>query len=284
MSTPPAVLEGTPRVASTTHSSVVDLPSDEVRLLHAAVRGEPNRTASLAVDSAGTVHSRRTLEAIAGRDLFAPRFTAAARVAAVAFAAVTVDPPSNDWTLSECDTAKEIVTVTVPPTGAAPRADVHLLADTTGSMNTVLDAVKNGIGAIVADPSFAGLDLAWGAGNYKDFPIPLSSPYAFQHQLAPTPGAAAVSATVATWVNSLDGLDVPEAQLYAVTKVATDPVIGWRADSKRILVWFGDAPGHDPVCSAVSGEPDIDEASATNALVTAGITVVTRRHRHRGPR
>jgi hypothetical protein len=56
--------------------------------------------------------------------------------------------------------------------------------------------------------------------------------------------------------------------------VATDPAIGWRPDSKRILVWFGDAPGHDPVCSAISGVADITETTATDALVAAGITVV----------
>ena len=49
------------------------LPSgEEVRLVHAAVRGQPNRTASLAVDASGAVHSPRRFEALAGRDLFAP--------------------------------------------------------------------------------------------------------------------------------------------------------------------------------------------------------------------
>jgi hypothetical protein len=165
------------------------------------------------------------------------------------------------------------VTVRVPPSGIPPKADVYLLADTTGSMGTIIGAVQAGIGTIVTDPAFGGFDVAWGAGNYKDFPIPGSSPYAFQHQLAPTLGTAAVSGAVATW-SADGGSDTPEAQLFALQQVAADPAIGWRPDSKRIVVWFGDAPGHDPVCAAISGVADITEASATAALVAAGITLV----------
>jgi hypothetical protein len=51
--------------------------------------------------------------------------------------------------------------------------------------------------------------------------------------------------------------------------------INWRSGSKRIIVWFGDAPGHDPVCAAISGRPyDITEASATGKLVTESISVL----------
>jgi hypothetical protein len=250
------------------------MPSgEEVRLVHAVVRGEPNRTAALAVDTRGAVHPRRRLEALAGRDLFIPAVHLPARPAEVAVEPVTIDPAANDLTLPECVTEHETITVTVPRSGVAPKADVYLLADTTGSMGSILAAVQAGIGAVVADPAFTGFDVAWGAGNYKDFPIPGSSPYAFQHQLSPTPGPAAVTTAVSAWSAS-GGVDSPEGQLYALQQVATDPVIGWRPDSKRILVWFGDAPGHDPVCTAISGVADITEASATAALVAASITVV----------
>jgi hypothetical protein len=249
------------------------MPSgEEVRLLHAAVRGEPNRAASLVVDSSGRAHPRRRLEALAGRDLFAPDVHLPERPVAVPVEPVAIEPATDDLTLPECVTESETITVTVP-TGASPKADLYLLADATGSMDSIIGAVQAGIGAVVADPALASFDIAWGAGNYKDFPIPDSSPYAFQHQLAPTPGHAAVTAAVATWA-ATGGLDTPEAQLYALQQVATDPTIGWRPDSKRIVVWFGDAPGHDPICTAVSGVADITEASATAALVAAGITVV----------
>jgi hypothetical protein len=39
-------------------------------------------------------------------------------------------------------------------------------------------------------------------------------------------------------------------------------------------VWFGDAPSHDPICTAVSGAPTVTEASATANLVGQSITVL----------
>jgi hypothetical protein len=250
------------------------LPSgEEVQLVHAAVQGQHNQTASLVVDASGTVYPPRRFEALAGRGVFAPEVPVRERPAAVPAPSVTVDPPVNDLTLAECVTEAETVTVHVPPSGIKPQADVYLLADTTGSMSSIIGAVQAGIGAVVNDPAFLPFDVAWGAGNYKDFPIPESSPYAFQHQQSPTPGAADVTVAVNTW-SADGGNDTPEGQLYALQQVATDPAIGWRPGSKRILVWFGDAPGHDPVCSAISGGPDITEATATDALVAAGITVV----------
>src|SRR6266704_2614784 len=232
------------------------LPSgEEVRLVHAAVRGEPNRTASLVVYAVGAMHPPRRFEALAGRDLFAPEAHVPERPVEAPTGPVTIDPAANEWTLPECVTEHETVTVHVLRSGVPPKADVYLLADTTGSMGTIVGAVQAGIGAVVNDPAFGGFNVAWGAGNYKDFPIPASSPYAFQHQLVPTLGAADVTLAVNAWSAS-DGDDTPEGQLFALQQVATDPAIGWRPDSKRILVWFGDAPGHDPICKAISGLTD----------------------------
>ena len=248
------------------------LPSgEEARLVHAAVQGKHNQTASLVVDASGAVQPLRTFEALAGRGLFSPEMPVTERPAVTPAPSVTIDPPVNNLTLSECVTEEETVTVNVP--AGVAKADVYLLADTTGSMGSIIGAVQAGIHTIVNDPAFSGLDVAWGAGNYKDFPIPASSPYAFQHQLAPTPGVADITTAVNAWSAS-DGSDTPEGQLFALQQVATDPGIGWRPGSKRILVWFGDAPGHDPVCSAISGVADITETTATAALVAAGITAV----------
>jgi hypothetical protein len=249
------------------------LPSgEEVRLVHAAVRGQPNRTASLVVDASGAAHPPRRFEALAGRDLFAPEVGVPERPVAPPPEPVTIDPPANELTLPECATETETVTVHVPVSGVR-RADVYLLADTTGSMGPIIGAVQAGIATLVPAIESLGFDVAWGAGNYKDFPIPASSPYAFEHQLPPTPGAADIGLAVNAW-SANNGLDIPEGQLYALQQIATDPAIGWRPNSKRILVWFGDAPGHDPICTAISGVADITEATATAALVAAGITVV----------
>jgi len=252
------------------------LPSgEEVRQVNATVRGEPNRAASVVVDASGAAQPLRRLEALYGRGFLAPG-VARERPALTPTPTppVTIDPPTNEWTLPECVTEDETVTVFVPKSTVPPKADVYLLADTTGSMSPIISAVQAGIDTVVNFPGFPPSDLAWGVGNYKDFPIPAPNPYAFQHQLAPTTDLTAVTTAVNTW-SAADGSDTPEGQLYALTQIATDPAIGWRAGSKRILVWFGDAPGHDPVCAAISGTAaDVTEATATTALQGALITVV----------
>ncbi len=252
------------------------LPSgEEVRLVHAAVRGQPNRTASVAVDASGAVHSPRRFEALAGRDLFAPEMHVPELPAGAPPQPITIDPAANDLTLPECATEDETITVHVPISGVPPQADVYLLADTTASMGPIITTVQAGIDTVL-NTAFLG-DIAWGVGNYKDFPIPAPNPYAFQPQLPLTPGAAGVAAAklaVMAWSAS-DGSDTPEGQLFALQQIATDPAIGWRPGSKRILVWFGDAPGHDPICQAISGVPDITEATAKAALLNdPKITVV----------
>lgn len=249
------------------------LPSgEEVRQINAAVRGEPNRAASVVVDASGEAHPLRRLEALYGRGFLTPEVVHERPALTPApTPPVTIDPPTNEWTLPECVTEDETVTVFVPKSRVPPKADVYLLADTTGSMTSIIGAVQTGIDTIIN--GFPGADVAWGVGNYKDFPIPLSSPYAFEHQLSPTTDLTAVHNAVFTW-SAADGSDTPEGQLYALTQLATDPAIGWRAGSKRILVWFGDAPGHDPICTAISGAPDITEGTATLALQDAIITVV----------
>lgn len=247
------------------------LPSgEEVRQVNAVVRGEPNRAASVVVDASGEVQPLRRLEALYGRGFLAPG-VARERPTLAPTPPVTIDPPTNEWTLPECVTEDETVTVFVPKSGVRPKADVYLLADTTESMHPIIGMVQGGIDTIIQ--SLPGFDVAWGVGNYKDFPTPTPNPYAFRHQLAPTPDLTAVGTAVGTW-SAADGSDIPEGQLYALTQIATDPAIGWRADSKRILVWFGDAPGHDPICTAISGTADITEGSATLALQNAAITVV----------
>jgi hypothetical protein len=184
-----------------------------------------------------------------------------------------VEPAQNTLTLNPGDSLDETVTVTIPKNTAAPRADVYFLADTTGSMGGVLNAVQAGLNTILTALSGLGIDLAFGVGNYKDFP---NDPYAFQHQVSPTGAVANVAAAINAWVAS-GGSDGPEGQLFALDRVAVPPgpPIGWRTGSKRIVVWFGDMPGHDPICAAISGgASDITEGSVTAKLTSQTITVL----------
>ena len=140
-------------------------------------------------------------------------------------------------------------------------------------MGGILNAVQTGANNILTVLNGLGIDLAFGVGNYKDFP---KDAYAFQHQLGPTPVAADVTAAINAWA-ALGGFDGPEGQLFALDSLAVPPgaPIGWRAGSKRIIVWFGDVPGHDPICAAISGAPaDITEVTVTGKLTLETITVL----------
>lgn len=193
---------------------------------------------------------------------------------AAALAPITIQPDSNVLTLNPLDTIDETITVTVPKNAGATKADIYFLADTTGSMDPVLAAVKAGANNVLSALAGLGLDLAFGVGNYKDFPPAAPSP--FTHQLNPTNVAPSVTAAIGTWA-ALGGGDLPEGQWLALQQLAQTPggSIGWRAGSKRIIVWIGDAPGHDPICTALSGQGSaITELSATAALVAQQIVVL----------
>ncbi|MCP2728154.1 hypothetical protein NJ959_06655, partial [Symplocastrum sp. BBK-W-15] len=123
-----------------------------------------------------------------------------------------------------------------------------------------------------------GSDVWFGVGNSKDVPSPDEGrhPYVFAHQCNLSANIPDVKAAVDTWTTT-PGLDLPEAQFYGLDQVAEPPSgkIGWRSDAKRIIVWIGDAGGHDPVCKAITGlSYDITEASVTEKLVAEKISVL----------
>ena len=252
-------------LAHSTRSTV----AEDGRDLHRIItfdRADPNGARHMAiVDDDGKEVSADTLsdsvkaslgEAVVGKPVVRP--------VAPPGAGATIDPTSNDLVLELGDTEEEIVTVTIPPNAGVSKADVYLLADTTGSMGGILAAVKAGADAIQS-ANFGSIDIAFGVGNYRD--LPADNP-PFTHQLDPDTNPATVAAAINTWTADGGG-DTPEGQLFALDALAEAPggPIGWRSDSKRIIVWFGDAPGHDPVCSAISGLPyDITEASVTAKL------------------
>ena len=190
-------------------------------------------------------------------------------------AQITFDPEDCDAVVPKFGTVFQDITVCIPGDGGVPFADVYILADTTGSMTSVIDQVKTDAVMIANDLlSRTGTDIQVGIGNYKDFPF---NDFAFQHQQAVTGDATDIVNAINGW-NADGGNDGSEAQLLALTKVATDPAIGFRPGAKRIIVWFGDAPGHDPICTDISGEAsDITEATTTADLLAGGpggITVI----------
>jgi hypothetical protein len=187
--------------------------------------------------------------------------------------AVGVDPPSVATNLPPGGSTTVTKAVETPPVGASV-LDVFFLADTTGSMGGSLADVQAGIAEILAAVDTGATDVRFGAGEYKDFlcdPIPVNVQ-------APIPatddGGAAATAEVARWFAS-GGCDIPEAGLGALEFLASGEA-GFRSGARPVIVWFGDAPSHDPICTgSVIGTPaDVTEATATAALQAAGATVI----------
>jgi hypothetical protein len=223
-------------------------------------------------DRGRALKATRTLESLFDRTVLKTG-TVGGRGPAAA-PAITIQPDANTFTLNPGETIDETITVTIPKNAGPAKADVYFLGDTTGSMASILNAVQAGANNVLSALAGLGVDMAFGVGNYKDFGS--GDPYCFQHQVSPTNVAATVTAAINTWA-AIGGGDIPEGELFALDSLAVPPggAVGWRTGSKRIIVWFGDAPGHDPICTALSGAPAaITEATVTAKLVAEGITVL----------
>lgn len=160
-----------------------------------------------------------------------------------------------------------------------PKPDVYLLADTTASMTGAIGDVKSSAASIVNNyAGKTGTQPCFGVGDYKDF---VGSDYAFNNALTFGCSSDSTQATAATnainaWAVSGGG-DTPEAQLYALHRLANGDA-AFQSDSQKTLIWFGDQPGHDPICGSVYGSgdgvpPDITTDSVKAELAAAGIKV-----------
>ena len=181
-------------------------------------------------------------------------------------ASVTINPNVNVLQLAPGEVFSEDITVTTPKT-ADPLFDVYFLADTTGSMSSILNAVKAGAANIMTTLQSSYPTMAFGVGNYKDFPKDQHTAYCFQNQQALSVNTALSQTAINAWSASGGG-DSPEGQLFALSEIATKPGIGWRPNARRIIVWFGDAPGHDPICAAYTGAAALTEAQVITSLRT----------------
>jgi hypothetical protein len=153
--------------------------------------------------------------------------------------------------------------------------DVYLLADSTGSMGAYLEAAHASSEELFAQVTALSPGAEFGVGQYQDFTAEGPCDLTFQNQTPITSDTAAVDAAINAWTPD-GGCDTPESQLYALDRLA-DPSNpgGFRAGSSKAIVIFGDAPGHDPVCAALTGlDHDITEASVTAKLQAAGINLI----------
>ncbi|MFG3421825.1 VWA domain-containing protein [Micromonospora sp. NPDC048063] len=186
------------------------------------------------------------------------------RISVADAAAPAAGPPDGgltDPTIGLSPGGSATLTRTVTTATVPPRPDVVLLADTTGSMGGALEDVKTNARRIVADISAVQPDARFAVAEYRDG----GDEYAFRVNQDLTADPTAVQEAVNTWT-AAGGGDIPEANLHALSRVATGAV-ALRTDSSPILVIFGDAPSHDPSLGH-------DLAGTVTALTARGIRVV----------
>ena len=222
--------------------------------------GQPNAPHSTVVlDAAGKAVDLPKLALAEGRTFFAAPELKVELPKGILDKLVKIDPKVNDFQLTECG-FREKITVTIPAQAIGEKVDVYFLADNTGSMGPAIANVKAGASSIMSTLLGMGLDIQFGVGNYQDF----TDPVAFQNQQVITANTAAVTTAINNW-GPHNGGDGPEANLYGLQQVAS--VAGWRPGSMKFIVWFGDAPGHEPVCAAVwVGGFNITRATVISAL------------------
>ncbi len=224
------------------------VPSSKATVHRFVVRpaGEPNGPhTTVVVDAGGKSVDLAKLSVAEGKTFFAAPELKVDVPAALVARRVTINPKVNDIQLTECG-FRETITVTIPAQPIAQKVDVYFLADNTFSMSTAIASVRAGASMILT--TLAGIvpDIQFGVGNYHDF----TDPNHFQNQLAINANHAAVTAAINSWVASGGG-DQPEAALFALHEVAS--VAGWRPGSLKFIVWFGDAPSHEPICGPIWG-------------------------------
>jgi hypothetical protein len=262
------VLEDTDTVPSskaTVHRFVVR-PADEPNGPHTTV----------VLDDAGKTVDLAKLSVAEGRTFFAAPELKVDLPAALLARRVTIDPRVNDIQLTECG-FRETITVTIPAQPIAEKVDVYFLADNTGSMGVPIANVQAGATTILNTLLGLGLDIQVGVGNYHDF----GDPSPFQNQQPVTANMPAVVTAINGW-SAFFGGDIPEASLHALHQVANPAVAGWRSGAMKFIVWFGDAPSHEPICAAVWGGPSnitrttviSDLASVTTPSQPKGIAVL----------
>lgn len=154
------------------------------------------------------------------------------------------------------DIAKTVVTPIFPP-----RPDICFLADTTGSMGGAILNVRTNATTIMNMVLVAQPDSQFCAAQYRD----AGDTPEFQVDQTITANTAAVQAGINSWAAGGGG-DTPEGQLHALTRLSTEAL--FRSGSTRIVVWFGDASGHDP---SIGGE---SLASTIAALQAEGVRVI----------
>ncbi len=156
------------------------------------------------------------------------------------------------------DIIKNVTTGQIP---ANP--DIYFLTDSTSSMLGTIEQVKEEMKRILDNITDIDSSAKFAVGEYRDE----GEDFVHRTNRVMTINQALIQTAINAIVTD-GGEDIPEANFFALEQVATDGDIGFDPNTSNIIVWFGDAPGHEtPV-------RDADQATATAALIKGGFTVI----------
>ncbi|MCV6584252.1 MAG: VWA domain-containing protein, partial [Marinibacterium sp.] len=179
----------------------------------------------------------------------------------------TISPEvvETDLRLEDKTVIRKVVTVEAGPPASAT-LDVVFLSDTTGSMGGVIRQVQRNATRILSDLAALG-SVRYGVAEYRDH----TERYAYRINTPLTTDANAVKRGLGQWSPNGGG-DQPEANLFGLNETALK--MDWRDQAVRVIIWFGDAPGHDPsrgvgmgrVLSELNGRSIVVHAIDSNQL------------------
>lgn len=186
--------------------------------------------------------------------------------AAASAGAIGVSPATHSQSADPGDVIHVTKTVSTPE--IPPMPDIVLLADRTGSMGSAIANVKANMTDIVTTVQGSQPQAQFAVASYCDFDDFTGVP-AFELQSDLSGNVATVAAAVNA-ITLCDGGDAPESQLNALWEIGSGGnAVSYRADSSRIVVWFGDQPGHDPS----GGHTEADALAALQAVEARVVAV-----------
>ncbi len=153
--------------------------------------------------------------------------------------------------------ARWTMPVALPP--VAPRLDVVLAFDTTGSMEAVVSTARAEALALAARLRALAPDVAVAVADVRDMPYGAAGqatdwPWRLRGALSTDPAALAAAAGE-LWAGG--GGDEPEAYSLLLRALVDDPRLGWRPGARRVIALFGDSVPRDEDLNAGVANPAV---------------------------
>ncbi len=175
---------------------------------------------------------------------------------------VSAEVTPNDVNLNLAPGESDVIDKQVQTSEIPENPDIVFLSDTTGSMGGAIANVKANAANILSTIATNQPTAQFAVAEYRD----VGDAFVWRVNQNVTANQTAVQNAINGW-NAAGGGDFPEAQLIALKGIA-DGAVSFRPGSTRIIVWFGDAPGHE------NFGPYPTRNAVADALNTADIQVL----------